>query len=523
MTRDTDKQYMNAAWLWILGFTVLRLFYARLFLLAPDETNYWQWSRYLDWGYHDQAPMIAWAIRLATMALGHTEVAVRLPSLLAMALASGYLVCISGRWWGPRTAFATAVLTQGIFEFNVGGLMATADGLQAAGWAAAAYHVARGYESHTWRHWLLGGLWFGFGLLSKYTMVLFLPCAFLYGLFSPRHRHRLASVKPYCGVLLGVAVFLPVLYWNAANGWNSARHVAYIGGANEGFSLHLKYLGDLLGSQAALLSPLVFLLILWAWHRVLRKKHGTEKWICHYLFFTSFPMFAFFLLLSFHTRVYGNWPAAAFLTASVLVAALFSTQKKIWKWTLGTAYGFTALVLLQIIWPVVPIPPDMDRTAYELSGWNTLGEAAEVMRQKMPRPEQTFLFGLRYQIASELAFYTPGNPRTVSINRWTRPNVYDYWWRDAELIGMDAVGVLREDGPLGKRLGDIFERVDPPQPLTIYRTRPFSQKREPIKTYYLFRAYGFKGGIHWKPPNPNDIRASDTYAEALQILPTCGM
>ena len=27
-------------------------------------------------------------------------------------------------------------------------------------------------------------------------------------------------------------MFIPVIVWNAANGWNSARHVAYIGGAN---------------------------------------------------------------------------------------------------------------------------------------------------------------------------------------------------------------------------------------------------------------------------------------------------
>ena len=58
----------------------------------------------------------------------------------------------------------------------------------------------------------------------------------------------------------------------------------------------------------------------------------------------------------------------------------------------------------------------------------------------MPAPERTFIFGLRYQTASEMAFYTPGKPHTVSINRWKRPNVYDYWWTDADLLGWDAVG-----------------------------------------------------------------------------------
>ena len=207
----TDRQYLTSAWLWILGFTLFRIVYAHLFLLVPDECNYWQWSRHLAWGYHDQAPLIAWVIKVSTLFLGQTAIGVRLPSVLAMAAASGYLVAISYRWLGGRTAFAVALLTQGILEFNVGGLMATCDGIQAAAWAGAAYHVARAYEDDTWRQWLLGGLWFGFGLLSKYTMVIFLPSAFLYGLFSLRHRYRLAGIRPYIGVLLGGAMFLPVI------------------------------------------------------------------------------------------------------------------------------------------------------------------------------------------------------------------------------------------------------------------------------------------------------------------------
>ncbi len=194
------------AWAWIGAFTVFRLVYAGQFLLVPDETNYWQWSRHLAWGYHDQAPLIAWAIKLATTLLGHTATAVRLPPILAMTVASVYLVLIARRWVGNRAAWHTALLTQGLLLFNVGGLLATADGLQAAAWAAATYHVARGYETGTWSQWLAGGLWFGVGLLSKYTMVLFLPGAFVYGLLIREHRARLATLRPYIGVLAGLGL-----------------------------------------------------------------------------------------------------------------------------------------------------------------------------------------------------------------------------------------------------------------------------------------------------------------------------
>ncbi|MBI9084055.1 MAG: glycosyltransferase family 39 protein [Desulfobacterales bacterium] len=514
---------MNAAWAWVIGFAFLRLAYSGTFPLVPDETNYWQWSRHMAWGYHDQAPLLAWAIRLGTAIFGQTEIGVRLPSVVSVAVASAYLVAMAGRWVSARAALQTAVLTQSILAYNVGGLLATPDGLQAAAWAAAAYHVARAYEDDRWSQWLLGGCWFGFGILSKYTMVVFLPGAYLYGLCSSRHRPRLAGIRPYVGVALGTAMFSPVIFWNAANNWNSVRHVAYIGGANEAFALHWKYFGDFLAAQAGLLSPLVFILILTAWVLQVKKTHRGQPWIYSYLWFTSIPMFAGFALLSLHARVYGNWPAAGYLTASVMLAAFFGRSDdgtggglsprpgtRLWPWAVVSSYIITALVLIQAAWPVLPIPVRLDRTTTEIQGWPELGVEAGKMRDQMPDPGNTFLAGLRYQTASELAFYVPGQPATASINRWKRPNVYDYWWTDSDLMGKDAVVVTYAADSHVTRLFQVFDRVDPPVALKIFRNPLFYRSRAgepPANIFYLYRAYGFKGGLRWIPPDPTDIRA----------------
>jgi 4-amino-4-deoxy-L-arabinose transferase-like glycosyltransferase len=518
-----ESNYLTAAWLLIIAGAIFRTVYAGAFLLAPDETNYWQWSRHLAWGYHDQAPMIAWAIRFCTWLFGHTEISVRLPSLLAVTITSAYAVAIAKRWVGPVAAFNTALLSQVILEFNVGGLMATPDGLQACAWAGAAYHVARAYEDDRLTQWLWGGFWFGFGMLSKYTMVLFLPGAYLYGMLSASHRPRLTKLRPYIGVGLGSLMFLPVIYWNFQNDWNSVRHVAYLGGANEAFTLHFKYIGDLFAAQAALLSPLVFILVLMAWAAVLWKNVPQRHWIYSYLLFTSLPTIAFFCVLSLHTRIYGNWPGSAYVTAIVLVAAFYGRKKKsifkmdkptwgqrIWPWAIISAAGITGLILLQAVWPVFPVPTELDRTSTEIQGWDKLGQEVGRVRQQMPDPAKTFLFGMRYQIASELAFYTPGQPDTVSINRWDRPNVYDYWNKDSDFIGFDAVGVTTNPNRYTSLLKQVFTKVDPPIKLDIYRKRPFANINsagKPVKTYYLYRAYGFKGGLRWQPPDKADIRA----------------
>jgi hypothetical protein len=263
---------------------------------------------------------------------------------------------------------------------------------------------------------------------------------------------------------------------------------------------------------------------LMAWVTVFKKDYPEGDWIYPYLVYTSLPMFAVFALLSLHSRVYGNWPGAGFLTAAVLTAVLYggkpmgaATEKqpgpgcRLYPWAVGSSYVLTALVCMQAVWPVLPIPVNLDRTVTELGGWRELGLKTHDMVQTMPNPPRTFIFGLDYQTASELAFYAPGRPATVSINRWFRPNVYDYWWRDEDLMGWDGVGVTSEGASHLQRLNQVFEHVDAPVMLDIFRPSAWSSttgpREEPVQTFFLYRAYGFKGGLRWIPPDYGDIRA----------------
>jgi undecaprenyl-diphosphatase len=521
MNERKDQRYLHMAWILIGLCTIGRILYSQLFLLTPDETNYWQWARHLAWGYHDQTPLIAWAIHLTTRLFGHTELGVRMPSIAAMAVASVYGVLIARRWFSPRIAWHSALLIQSVLVFNVGGLLATADGLKGAAWVATSYHSARGFENNQWRHWLLGGVWLGIGILSKYSMVIILASIFLYALFCPEHRKRLASIKPYAGCIVGLLFFTPVVIWNAANNWNAFRHVAYLGGANESFSLHFKFLGEYIASQAGILTPMVFALVCASWWRVMRRRPSEGPWIHWFLFFTSFPIVISFAFLSLHTRVYANWPCAGYITAAVLTTGLWLNGsdsrpgrkhrvRPLWRWTVVSSFLLTATVLTHAVWPVLPIPADIDRTAYEIKGWDKLAQEVADAHKAMPTPSRTFIFGLRYQIASQMAFYMPGQPQTVSINRWSRPNVYDYWWQDRDLIGRDAIGILEKPGHQ-ERLLQVFERVDPPTPHVFYARGGDTQTEESslaLRTSYLYRCYGFKGGLRWVPQNKGDIRTS---------------
>ena len=57
---------------------LLRLVYAGLAELIPDEAYYWQYSQHMDLGYYDHPPMVSWLIWLGTTVFGHNEFGVRI-------------------------------------------------------------------------------------------------------------------------------------------------------------------------------------------------------------------------------------------------------------------------------------------------------------------------------------------------------------------------------------------------------------------------------------------------------------
>jgi hypothetical protein len=105
----------------------------------------------------------------------------------------------------------------------------------------------------------------------------------------------------------------------------------------------------------------------------------------------------------------------------------------------------------------------------------------------MPDPRRTFVVSGRYQIASELAFYTPGRPPTYNFNLGRRLNQYDFWEGPDSRLGWDAVYVEMGRRPVDERVRAAFERVDAPIVVEIKRGDRI------VRVFSLHRAYGFRG------------------------------
>jgi undecaprenyl-diphosphatase len=89
-------------------------------------------------------------------------------------------------------------------------------------------------------------------------------------------------------------------------------------------------------------------------------------------------------------------------------------------------------------------------------------------------------------MASELAFYMKGNPRTYCINLGRRMNQYDLWPGFDHYIGYNALLVMYDDRELPRELQDSFGRTEK-VPLLI------TVRGDRVMKFTLFKCYDFKG------------------------------
>jgi undecaprenyl-diphosphatase len=468
--------------------------------LSPDEAHYWEWSRRLDLSYYSKGPVIAYLIAGLTAVFGSTAFAIRLGAVLLSLLGAWALYRLGRELYGrPEPAAMAVIGLQASPLVWAGSLLTTIDAPFVAAWTLALWAAHRVVGGGGTGAWLLLGLAVGVGSLAKYTMLLFLPGLALYFWRAPERRRALASRGAPLAGLVALVAFVPVLAWNVRTGWVSARHVA---GQGRGGGLTLFHLGEFLGSQLLVLSPLIAALL--AWGLFVGVREGLVRRREPYRFLLAFaaPVLGLYLLVALQSKVQANWAAAAYpslalATAGLLLerrAALTGAARRAQTRLLGGSVAVAlAMTALGHVTDRLGLPPRLDPTT-RLRGWAELGRAVGAAVDAMPDPRRTFLVSGRYQIASELAFYTPGRPPAYNFNLGRRLNQYDFWEGPEARLGWDAVYVEAGTYPLSERVRAAFDRVDPPTVVEIKRGERV------IRVYSLHRGYGFRGAP--SPPGP---------------------
>lgn len=411
---------------------LIRLAFAALIPIFPDEAYYWEWSRRLAAGYFDHPPAIALLISLSGSA---SPLGVRFGPILSGFIAAVTTVAIARRLGGGRAALRAAIVVTVLPLAAAGLVLATPDAPLLATTALSLYCVVRALHEpvgsrYSFGWWVATGVALGAAFVSKYTSI-FLPVGVVIAvLVRPKLRARLREPGPYVACLIATLVFSPVLVWNAHHYWVSFLYQVRHGlSAPQGSALLAawKHEGDFFGGQAGLASPILFILLAIATGRSLRRRAGDAQFV---LAMVATLSFVFFISSALRQRVEPNWPSPAYIPAIVLLATA-SSRRIARKWFdagVVLAAAMSILIYAQAIEPFLPIPPAKDPLARAF-GWNDLAAAADSTARDATSTSHTttWLGGDRYQEAAELAFQLPAHPITFATNLSGRPNQYDLW------------------------------------------------------------------------------------------------
>ncbi len=490
----TAVLWRQALW-WVVGAAGCRALLAALVPLFPDEAYYWEWTRRLAPGYFDHPPGIALLLAASRALLGDTLLAVR--GAAAVAALVTHLGALALAWQlagrgepGAVAARRAAVLVAVLPLATLGLVLATPDAPLFAATALARVGVERALaapprSARALGWWGATGVALGGAFVAKYMAVLLPAGLVLACLVHPGLRRRFAEPGPWVASTVALALFAPVVWWNATHDWVSFRFQLGHGfsGTPRGTPLGREL--ELLGGQAGLASPLLFGLLAMAVGSALRTgwraRHTdppTAPAVRRFaLAMVAVVPLAFFAVSAWRRSPEANWPAMLYPAAMALLAtstAPWATGRW-WRAGVAVAAGLTAVAMAQAWRPLLPLAAPRDPIA-RAHGWSTLAEAVQEARRQAVPPGAPWpaVAANRYQEAAVLAFLLPDRPRVLALNLQSRPNQYDLWPGGDQVVRLGGALVAvfqanaREDS-LARAVGDAFADARPVATVSLRR------------------------------------------------------
>jgi hypothetical protein len=494
-----DRRLVRNTCLIVLALVALRLVAAIWTPLTFDEAYYWMWSRHLAGGYYDHPPMVALVIRAGTMIAGDTELGVRLVSIL-LALPMSFAVFRTAEilFGGRRVAATATILLNITLMAAVGTLIVTPDSPSLVAASFVLFFLAKVLETGQGAWWLAVGAAVGFALLSKYTSLFFGPAILVWVAVVPKQRRWLLSPWPYLGAIVAFAMFAPVVIWNAEHQWLS--FLKQISGRIKVEDFRPAFIAELVPTQVAFATPLVFVLGAMGLHALARRKAGamSSRVLINAMFWT---ITTYFVWHSLHARVEADWFAPVY--PSFAIAAAVAAHLVRWDTREQRLADFclrwaSPLGLLMFVALIVQANTGWlsgyrrDATVRSVGvGWRELAAGIEAVRQ---RTGATCILAPDYGTTSWLAFYLPPGScveQQMQRIRWINMGEPDPAKLAGPLLYVDEIKP-RAQMILGSRFTDIREVAE------------LTRKRGPlvVETYTISLLSGPKGDVFDRTPPP---------------------
>ena len=412
----------------VVAMTAMRIAYACLIDLRTDEAYYWTWSKEQVLCFLDHPPMIAWFIRAGTLLFGDTNLGVRVAGIVAMGVTQLLLADIVRRLTHNIRAVVLAVLMMEAALYY-GLLMAkvSPDVAMIPFAVAMIWSLVRLRESDDGRWWLAAGLFGGLALLSKFTVVLLLPALAAFMLVPDWRKRWLLSPYPWLAALIAVALFSPVLIWNAGHDWASFKFQLVRATATHDVSL--RTVGDYIGLQFGLVGFVLLPVTLSGVVLTGRRGFRRREPVAILLSTSVLVPFLYFFWKSLSLRVGDTWPMfmwpIGFAAAAVNIAML---PREGWPlWMIRSTVVWARVAIVQGIAMVMLV-----FLYYVAAPWNLIGHADPIggeagYEQVVARAEAelkttgaTWIATTDYRTYAMLRWFFNGRVPVIQINERSR-------------------------------------------------------------------------------------------------------
>lgn len=384
--------------------------------LYVDEAQYWVWAQRLEWGYFSKPPGIALLIRLSTALFGDGLLGVKALAMLCYPLAALLAWLLARRLYGEAVAWWSALIVLTLPLYAWLGLFASTDALLTVFWLAGLCCYLRVVDGDRWGDWLALGAVCGLGLLSKYTMAVFVGAVFLH--LACCHRARLASPRPWAALALALAMLLPNIGWNLAHDFPTLRHTADITVHRQAAGHvgdRLRALAEFAAAQWLSFGPLFGSIA------VLGLFHLRRLWAdppARLLLCLALPLWAVVAVQAASGGANGNWAAPAFAPAAIAIAAWLVARQRQGLLVAGVALNVALAALACHAPALLAATGAMQAARYNpylrAVGWDEL--AGQLRPFVLAHPDAVLLADNRSLLAHMAYELRDLRPRVVSWN-----------------------------------------------------------------------------------------------------------
>lgn len=448
----------------IVATMALRLALAWGVGVGNDEAYHALLATHLDWSYFDHPPMVA-LIGRAGLTLGGGSLSpfsLRIGFVALFAGSMALMARLTDRLYGDRRGVVAAIALAGTGYFGLAaGTFALPDGpllffslLTLDRLAAAIERPGR------LRPWAWVGLAWGGAMLSKYHAA-FLPVGALgFLLTEPSARGRLREPGPWIACGIGLALFSPVIAWNALHGWAS---FAFQAGRANGSGFRPASLAGALAGQAVYVFPWIWAFLAASLARMARRRTIRDR----FLLWQAVPPLATFLIVASRGPILPHWALPGLVPLFPALAHDWSGSPRL---RIRLATVATASVLAAVLFVAQSrcglIPAPADPTA-ETFGWDAL--ASEIRSRGLLDGPAPFVFTSKWYDSGQIGFALDGRAE-VACYAPRGGHAFDLWTDGGRQVGRDGLLVVVDPCSTEPAMYDRwFARIEPVGSVAIRR------------------------------------------------------